>query len=408
MSSKTPLTKVSEWTNWKREFIYLTRSLRLWSKIDPDAVDPEPFLEAPIRPVARTFWRPENHRVARTRAATATAAAAAAQQDQPAAGAASVPLEESVVSEPARTITIADLSKDEAARLKIAQNDYKEEKKEYDEEAKRVEELEKWMFSTVSAPYKASAMHPTQNSRTWFANLQKELTQGRAEESIWANMKYRQAVARLQRAPRNWQEWLDEWEAAMSHAIEHDLYVTKRAEYWATDFLETIQPFFPTFVTSYHIAHDETIYNNTFPSFRSLSNSFRQTVTTKEKADATRSRTQKGAFAAAAAAETLDDKAGGNKKGTKKGNSDRTKEIGGRKRKRGDTGNEGCLACDKKYHTWENCWHVFPDQLPDGYTLNATLAKTVKDRLTKEPLLSLVRTVKRAKPTEDGIDDQGD
>lgn len=391
------LAKSDDWETWDTQFRAKAINAKLWDWIDPDGIR-EPLKE-PIRPRLSYFIPLPAQRAAQS--------SGGPDPDDPPDG-----------SGFQRAATKAEARSD----LALAQTDYNTDLKLYENQQKRIAELQDWVFSTVSPTYTNSDCRPDKTLKEWYSSLMAHLGGNNDLKRARALLIYNEAIKPLQRPPTDFSAWLDRWELAMIRGQETGVMVTKDPTAWYADFIRAISGIMPAYGTAFRQGHAAELEKNTL-DYRVLSNDFRKELATQIQYLAKPS-AGRGSFVSSlngeasppiygsshglglgdAHPETTAEVTGGDSRGQKRGYRNLKSSS-----ERQDESDVPCKICGIPGHRLTRCWYAFPDLAPDGFRSikerRETARKALLDQAIQEEIERVTRNRSRKRQRKDAKDE---
>jgi hypothetical protein len=196
----TCLRSPLDWHAWEREFKSYVATYDLTDKFFGE----ELFLARPIQPKISDYPTQVQRR---------SQSSATLQADSQAV---------------TRAITIAELTAEGKESFKYDFIIYQEMKKDYTKEAEALRSVRDWITKTVDTDYRQTCCLSQKTIKEWFEALKEQVGMSvYATESLIMD-NYHKAVKPLTRPPKDFQQWITEWEKALAKVQEHDLAVGKQ------------------------------------------------------------------------------------------------------------------------------------------------------------------------------------
>ena len=322
---------------------------------------------------------------------------------------------------------------------------YQEMKKDYTKEAEALRSVRDWITKTVDTDYRQTCCLSQKTIKEWFEALKEQVGMSvYATESLIMD-NYHKAVKPLTRPPKDFQQWITEWEKALAKVQEHDLAVGKHPREWFRDFTNAVQQIMPHWVDSFRRSMKKEIESGSL-TYRTLANDFRDST---QPLSNTKAKVAKGSFGpmfgrksapaagkpSSATGDALDDgmkarglsdgsrrskpssasgdalyddgqgmKARGLRygRGMKQEGNGKQRIYANKQSKRHDRPGENSISSRKtvcrgcgQYHETQNCFYLFPDRAPKWFFENELVRRAVDQNLRENT--SLAEEVKRMK-----------
>jgi hypothetical protein len=379
-----------DWHAWEREFRSYVATYDLSDKFFRE----EPFLARPVQPKIPDYP---------TQLQTRSQSSATPQPGSQAV---------------TRAITIADLTAEGKETFKYDFMIYQEMKKDYAKEAEALRAVREWITKTVNTDYRQTCCQSQKTIKEWFEALQEQVGMSTyATESLIID-NYHKAIKPLTKPPKDFQQWITEWEKALAKVQEYDLAVGKHPREWFRDFVNAVQQIMPHWVDSFRRSMKKEIENASL-SYRTLANDFRDST---QPLTNTKAKVAKGSFGpmfgrksapaagkpSSATGDALDD--GMEARGLNDGRNGMKQEGSGKQgvyankqlKRRGRPGENStsssrktvCRGCGQ-FHNTQTCFYLFPERAPEWFSGNEQVRKAVEQNLRENT--SLAEEVNRMK-----------
>jgi hypothetical protein len=100
-------------------------------------------------------------------------------------------------------------------------------KKDYAKEGEVLHAVRDWITKTVDSDYRQRCCRPQKTIREWFEALKEQVGMSNyATESLIMD-NYHNAAKPLTKLPKDFQQWITEWEKALAKVQDHDRAVGK-------------------------------------------------------------------------------------------------------------------------------------------------------------------------------------
>lgn len=379
-----------DWIDWSHEFRTKARALKLWDYIDPETL--KPWATEPTAPDFADY--PKKLTRLETRASSSTAQTP------------SHTMEEIDTRNP--PTSVAEMTAEGRASYQLDWSAYVFQTKEYERHSTNLEKLISWVFSTTSKTLLKTCCREGETLDEWYQAFKKVGSAYEDNRIPDARARYQRAIKPLSKLPKNFDDWLAEWENAIAEGQELKIGDIQTAQYWAPDLTKALRNVLPMWATSFDLINKKVIKDDSI-DFREVTADLRRQWTTLQP----KSLIAKGAFPSygqASGLEPLDTaESDEDKPQRKRGGANKGKGKG--KRKRADTSPIGaaltsggsCEAC-LGLHGLKDCYYIFKDRAPEGWKLNPGIKRLVEDRIKTDN--SLAEQIKRLRKGKDaGTDD---
>jgi hypothetical protein len=371
--------------NWTKEFRLRARASNLWNYINPEG--PIPWPTQPLAPNMADYPRKLIRIETRASGPSSRNVTPAASYEE--------------VDPDHVPTSISEMTTEGKANYQHDWSTYVFLSKEYKEHRTNLEKLITWIISTTSKTIWITCCKEEETMDKWYLALKATGAAYERNRVPDARAKYQQAIKPLSKLPRNFDQWLTEWETAVAEGQELQLPDTQRATFWARDLAKALLNAMPFWANNFISINEEKIESNEL-DFRDVAATVRRQWATLYQSKS--STINKGAFPTynATKEEQLPDEAK-SEEGEKK-DSRRKRNA---KRKRAETqGNTGagmsCRAC-LGAHQLPECFYVFEKLSPDGWKQSLSTKRLVRDRIEKDSSLS--EEIKRLRKGKDKAPD---
>ncbi|KAL2801756.1 hypothetical protein BJX63DRAFT_438525 [Aspergillus granulosus] len=289
-------------------------------------------------------------------------------------------------------------------------NVYTHRLKEFKEQQKAIEDTRAWILSTVNPDIQPNNCEPAESIAQWFKNLEKSLGMSTFQLKELATTEYIQAIKPPR--TRDIHAWLANWEVAMQKGLRWKIGRVSSCQDWFNDFMNAVNPLYPTWVESYTIARKGEVEKGSL-SYREVSDDFHSRLGTAQP----RHKVARGSFGPTFAEAEVGDKLEGDeseeepdtaktrkrKRGSTHKASDRVMSGPGSRRMspRNDRAMSGpgsrrmspppdrvmsgpgsrriseCKACLRK-HDWRRCFYLFPSLASEHFKPKENIVRYTK------------------------------
>jgi hypothetical protein len=273
---------------------------------------------------------------------------------------------------------------------------YIQEEKDYKEQSKSIQLLQKWVIDSVASHFVRVACKPEDNLHQWYNNLKSRVGITKSRGIQIAYEQYQKALKPLTKA-KDWSDWLKTWEKAMIIAEEKELPEALSTYSWTREFFTAVTPVADQWAITYQLTHEEQIEKGQV-TVGDIARAFHMYMT-KPQPQRVIPRVAKGAFPTYAGQDTPD-------QSTLEDAQDPAKGARRNRSKHGvleeDTSVEDtCEACDQS-HPVARCYYIFPDKSPHWWKENPEIRTLVDSRLEKDTNLRGVVQRLRGKRSRSG------
>jgi hypothetical protein len=384
-STKVLLNGPDLWEDWEQQFQSQAIAYDLWDHIDRN----EPLIKKPIMPDRDSYQRQVQTRASTGRTTGSSQTQAGTSRSQ--------------TAEPEPTI--GDLTKQAREAFQYDMQFYIQCQKEYKEQVTSIQKLKKWVTDSVASHYFRVACKPTEDLRHWYTNLRTHVGISKAKAERTARDRYKEAVKPLAK-PKDWSNWLNNWEKAMVLAVEKKVPEALSTSAWTSDFFVAITPIAENWVTSYQITQQDKIDEGLL-TFRKVAHDFREKMGNIRISQGYGPRVAKGAFGPTYAGQDTPDQGtteDAQKSSTEGALSDRRRRgkgsLGKRKAPEEEEESSGrfCVACDLN-HPLFKCYYAFPEKAPQWFKENPEVRAAVDNLLkTDSTLREKIQKLKGKRP----------
>jgi hypothetical protein len=401
-TNKIILSNSATWEDWNERCLAQANMYRLLDYIQGK----EDLLPKPTKPSMANY--PQKRRPA---IATRSNSQSVQEAIQEAAQEAAEEVEASATITPtSTTIEFSDLTSDGQKSYNMAWSFYQDDQKAFEKQLDLIAKMKEWITANVSVHFQKTCCKATQSLPQWYTTLKKAAGASKRLEDANARRKYREAL-NLPKS-KDLTAWADRWEQAMTEAKEKKVVATTRVSEWFEDFLTAVKDVDPIWAKAYGITKDPQVDNDSL-DFHTVANDLRKMASQSFPAMA---KIAKGAFGPSFAGkeyqygrceESLED-ANEDKTKRKRGHSRPTQgqqnnrllssnarmpdkevePVASRKRKAttSEYTRRVCRGCGG-YHLTQNCFYLFPDKAPEGWTPRPRFQKLTEDNLKEDPTL---------------------
>jgi hypothetical protein len=362
---------------WTQEFRDKARALELWDYINPETLEPWP--KKPTKPnlakyptkTVRPSARAPSH-------STQTQGSQAEEEPTPA------------------PTSIGDLTAEGKASYQQDWSEYLHDDKHYQIFLANKEKLISWIYSTVSTTYRKTCCIEGQTLDKWYSAFKKIGLSYETNRIPDARARYQRAIKPLSKLPKNFDDWLTEWETAMAEGQELKITDTQSAQYWVPDLTKALRYVLPMWASSFEIHNTDNLADDKL-DYRKVASDLRRHWTTFQPKGGS---IAKGAFLSYGPAQDRSEAPDSEKEEdpqNKKTPAKKGKGKGKWKRNRADTGGS-CNACSGA-HELRSCFYVFEEKAPADWKPNIAIQRLVRDRIKENDMLA--EEIKRLKIQKD-------
>jgi len=248
-SESVRFDKPEDWIKFSREFRIQARNLDLWIYIDPE--NKIPWLGKPVRPEISNY--PKKLVRASTRASSQTSATPAPEEVDPR-------------STPS---ALSEMTAEGKADFLHDRQEYLELQKVYDKHRTNVTTLSNWIVSTTATAIRESCCDEDKTIDEWYLAFKQTGAPYEALQVINLRTRYQAAIKPLSKMPRNFSEWIREWETTMIEGQRIEYPETKMANIWARDLIKALEHALPSWSSTALGIHRTKINDDTL-NFREV------------------------------------------------------------------------------------------------------------------------------------------
>ena len=355
----------ADWEGWDRSFRAQAESLQLWKHINPDG-EPVKLREEPKEPKISEFL--------------------VTVEGSPTPGDITMPDQQKVPA-----TDLAQLTADQRGVHKYKMDYFLYELKMYNAQKDRINSLIRWIESTVKADYLQACCDPNETLGKWYVALRTSLQVDSAESNLRLANRYALAVRPLTRTPRNFEAWINEWSNMMAEAQRRNFPVAMSPVLWFNDIFSAIKVVRPQWVSNLYGICYEKMSKGTLTY---------QEVGQKLRNQFLHERSQgRGSITHGTFGPTF-----GGRTGDQSNNQSDKESTTSKKRKRSGGQSAKCVVCGRyKCKQVSSCWYAFPDQAPEKWKPDESLANKAKENMEKPEVQEEIKRAqnKRSKPNND-------
>ncbi|KAJ2892354.1 hypothetical protein MKZ38_009950 [Zalerion maritima] len=246
------------WEAWDDQFRARAVDSFLWDYINPDTQGNE-LLSKPIEPRYSDF--PRNMPRGPAQRSTQTIAGAPGAPTGKPQGPLASPSADPIHIPPASNYR--ELSSEQQKAYQFLTSNYNHELRHYKEEQKLIRNLCAWVRKTVDSSYQVISCNPTKSLREWYTSLRTHVKPSDMRLDAAAEDFYNQAIVPLDRPPRDFAGWLQNWTTAMAKLTKRDLPAATRPQTWLRGFMRAIYHVKPHWSIVHEAAYKPAVTNGT-------------------------------------------------------------------------------------------------------------------------------------------------
>jgi hypothetical protein len=273
----------------------------------------------------------------------------------------------------------------------------------YDSERKRLDEITKWMHSSISNDLKTVCLGEGIDIRTGYQNLKGFF--GRTTMTVAHELgeRYKKHMKQFPQWPKDINTWVTEWLTIMQKGKEYNLSFATEITNWTQQFFETFYKADPAWITTLRTMYSGRIEEGSV-TYLEFSKQLQEHTRLKSIATS-RGGFQRGAFNANHDHEERTDdegQEGGDIGNNRRGNNGSQRGRGGYRGRRGNknfqparsSSGPACIGCGL-YHPVIYCFYLFPFLAPEGFEPNPTRVEITKKNLQDKRIRDEVEEIRK-------------
>jgi hypothetical protein len=376
-----------DWIKWSREFRIKTKSLNLWTHIDPDNRIPWPV--EPVAPVISNYPK----RAVRIEARSSSSRTIDTNLS---------PAQEETDTHNAPRTT-SEMTTEGRANYQLDVNSYMFLKKEFKDYRTNLDKLTDWITSTTGTSIRESCCDEDKTIDEWYLALKQTGSPYEEVQVVHLRTKYQAAIKPLTRMPRKFNEWLTEWESIMAEGQRIKYPEAINATFWARDLAKALQNILGSWSSTFLSINRTKIHTNDL-HFRQVAAELHEHWSSLYQQPP--SRIAKGSFPTFGQSNDTVPYDLENEPDADSSDQPMKKKQRSKKRKRVDTtdatSRTRCMACQAR-HPLRECYYAFPHLVPEGWTPRPAATRLVADRIKQDT--SLAEEIKRLRKDKDNTSD---